>query len=150
MAILHYENWDGVSAPAIPSGWSVTSGLVTLASGSSPTPVSTPNVIEAQSGSAAFYVATWGTADSNSGNVSVQGTGIIGLAGSVVDGQFSVLARGSSSSLLYASSTYYEAQIDRDNQTLYLNSVVSGTSTTLASLGSSSLVSDVWYQITLT
>jgi hypothetical protein len=148
MSVLHFEQWDGVTAPAIPSGWNVQTGISTTSTG--PTPISSPNMVQVISSSTGFLTATWGTVDGVSGNVTVQGTGCDGTLAGATTGYFSVFARGSASTLLYASSTFYEAQLSFVNGTLKLNSVVAGSSSTLNTVSTAALTGNQWYQMALT
>ena len=72
-SLIHYEGWDGATAPSIPAGWTVSAPLATS---SSPTggisPLSSPNVLAcATSGSNTHYPATYSVADAAGGNVLV-------------------------------------------------------------------------------
>ena len=145
MTVLHTENWSGATPPSPPTGWTFGGSLITTAPG--PTPVSGSNLIELPPANSAYSVATWGTADTNSGNVSVVGTGQFG--GSSDDGAFSVLGRGSASTLTYGSSSFYEANLDAGTGVAALNKNVSGTPTTLASVSGVTLSGSVWYQTSL-
>ncbi len=144
----HTENWDSATPPSPPSGWTFGAGITTNAPGSSPTPISSPNCLKRGAGAVGTTAATWGTADTNSGNVSVQGTGQQ-FSGSSLNQKFSVLARGSNSSLNLASHTMYEAQL-KFTGTLTLNSIVSGTASALGSSLSFTAATGEWYQMTLT
>ena len=152
MSILHYENWDGASPPAAPSGWTFQSGsgLITTASG--PTPISSPNMIEQPAAAIGTFAAIWNTQDGVGGNVTVQGTGLFfGSSGlSTVD--FGVFGRASSATNPY-SGTCYQARMAGDGGgtgECDLLQYISGTPTTLASVSISSVSYDLWYQITLT
>jgi len=73
--VIKYENWDGVTAPAIPFGWSVSTPIVTTASpGGGIGPISSPNVLACPSQlSATNWAAVWGTVDGAGGNVELLG-----------------------------------------------------------------------------
>ena len=147
-SVLHHETWDSASPPAMPSGWNAQTDIATTATG--PTPISSPNMVQVASSSGAFYTATWGTRDGNSGNVAVQASGCDGTLVSAISGAFSAFGRSSASTTAYGSSTFYEAQCNLNTQTVALNKVVAGTSTTLASVSTTALDGGTWYVITLT
>jgi hypothetical protein len=48
MGIIFSENWDIVTAPAIPTGWNCPSAIITKSTGA--TPLSSPNMIDVWSG----------------------------------------------------------------------------------------------------
>jgi hypothetical protein len=146
VAVLHAENWDGVTAPAIPAGWNASSPIVTAVAG--PTPLSSPNMVTLSTTSSSREAITWGTPDGVSGNVIVQGTAYF-QGSSFPIGNASVLGRGSVSTLLYTSSTFYELNLSLTSGALKLNAIVAGTSTTIAS-SAVSVAYDTWYRLTLT
>ena len=148
MSLIHGENWDGVTAPATPTGWNVSAFIVTATSGA--TPLSSPNMLSLPAGSAGSEIITYATQDGNSGNVTVQGTVQFGTGGSSGNSWGSVVARGNSATLSYSSSTFYELAFSGENGDLEINKVVAGTSTNLASVSISSISTGVWYRISLT
>jgi len=102
MSIITSQNWDGVTPPAIPSGWTVSAGLVTTSSGQTSPPNSLGSSSPTFSGTTA---AMWGTLDSNSGNVAVQSSLYLGADGSA--NRWGLFARAdktplSGSSMFYA------------------------------------------------
>jgi hypothetical protein len=149
-SLIHYENWDGVSAPAVPAGWTVSSPLVTS---SSPTggisPLSPPNVLAAAAtGTNTEYPATYDIADSANGNVNVYAS--FNAASTTNNQTFGVFARGSAYPIVLGSSSFYWAQLSPNASACRLYAVVSGTETLLASVSLSSPLSDVdWYELQL-
>ena len=99
------------------------------------------------SGGASTYTATYGSLDGNGGNCAVTGTGQFYGSGGINTCGFSVLGRGSASTLAYGSSSFYEANVQ--NGALSLNKWVSGSTTTLDSVAPT-LALDTWYQVELT
>jgi len=156
MSILHAENFDGVVAPAIPSGWNVDPNYATE------TAVfrSSPNGLQIPS-SAAFgsdFYATWGTADGSAGNITVScyvnPGGTRGIFGGVT-------ARGSASTLDSSMSSQYVCWLTSDpawpsltpRSQFTIGLIQSGSLTTLASWGSSTqgnFTSGAWFQVVLT
>jgi hypothetical protein len=149
-SLIHYENWDGVSAPAVPAGWTVSAPLKT---DSSPTgginPLSSPNVLAADTnGTNAHYPATYNVADSSNGNVLVYAS--FSAASTTNNQTYGVFARGSAYPIVLGSSTFYWAQLTQSGSVCRLYSVAGGTQTTLASITlTSSLSNDAWYQLQL-
>jgi hypothetical protein len=151
MGVLHYENWDSVTAPAIPAGWNVQSAIVTATTPE--TPISSPNYLAFQGTDAAWHTATWGTADGNSGNVTVSGTVSFGGSAIVIGNSisFAVFCRSNSNATIYTGSTFYSAGMVRTGGTLFLDSIVGGTVTLLASVNlSTNFPHDSWVQLSLT
>ncbi len=71
MEVITSQNWDGVSPPALPSGWTYDVGLATVTlSGTGVTPVSSPNFL-GSGDSGNWVTATYDTPDSSGGNVLV-------------------------------------------------------------------------------
>ncbi len=134
-----------MTAPAIPAGWTVPVAMVTTTVGA--TPISSPNMLFLASGQpVGVFIATWGTPDSNGGNVSVTGTGQQTV--SFHPQEFSVVARGDSASLSYTGSTFYEAQFAFSGQ-VSLNKVVAGVQTTISGPLSAAVATGAWYAVTL-
>jgi hypothetical protein len=148
--LIHHENWDGVSAPSIPSGWTASAPVATTATPSGGvTPLSSPNVLACSaSGTSNDYPTTYGIADSESGNVLVYASF---NAASTTDNQvYGVFARGSAYPLTPGSSSFYWAQIRADTGTLRLYSVVGGVQTLLGlAVTISTLSPGTWYQVQL-
>jgi hypothetical protein len=148
-SLIHYEGWDGVSAPSIPPGWTVSPPLATS---SSPTggisPLSSPNVLAcASTGSNTHYPAAYSVADGGAGNVLVYAS--FSAASTTNNQTFGVFARGSAYPLVITSSTYYWAQLSPNGATCKLYAVVGGMQTALATVSGITLSDDVWYQIQL-
>lgn len=148
--LIHYENWDGVTAPAIPSGWTVSSPLETT---SSPTggvsPLSSPNVLGATPGGSNSHLpATYSVADGNSGNVLVYAS--FAAASTSNNQTFGVFARASAYPVVIGSSTFYWAQLSTSGQVCRLYGVVGGVESNLASVDTGFLLADgIWYQLQL-
>lgn len=149
------ENWDGVTAPAIPAGWTVDSQLQTSTSSS---PTSSPNSLvyaPASANAAIVPHATWSTPDTSSGNVQVSATvRFADNAGSGGEQQVWVFARAQSIVLnaTGTNSAYYAAGIGRNpsgSQGLFLQRVRNGTTTWLGSTGASAFADALTYRITL-
>jgi hypothetical protein len=146
------ELWDGVTAPAIPSGWNVDANFSTS---SGFTPVSSPNVLLLASGAttATNFYATWGTADGNSGYVTVSGYVQFGVGNKE---RLGVTARGSASTLNNSSTSFYACYLSLNPNFPALNSlvqivkIVNGTETSLVAgttvLGSR-FTTGAWYQV---
>lgn len=111
MGVIHTENWDGVTAPAIPSSWNVDSVYTTTSSPTSPiSPISSPNVLKHAGASNADHYATWNTQDGNSGNVTVSAYCVCDSITSHT--VYGVTARGSASSLNSSSTSQYRGYYD--------------------------------------
>jgi hypothetical protein len=92
--------------------------------------------------------ATWGTADTSSGNVVVVGTGLAATT-FLTDSFVSVFGRCSTSALTFGTSNYYEARMDFTGSQALLIAQVGATPTTLATVSSVSFSADEWYQVAL-
>jgi len=150
-SLIHYEGWDGVSAPSIPSGWTVSSPLVTAGAPypSGISPLTSPNWLKcSSSGTNTHYPATWDVADPANGNVLVYASFI---AYTTTNNQtFGVFARGSAYPLFIGSSSYYWAQLSPENSVCQLYAVVGGTQTSIGSVSLGTALSDqAWYQLQL-
>jgi hypothetical protein len=148
MALIHYENWDGVTAPTIPAGWNVGVGFATSTAAHGITPTSSPNYLLFTPSSATTFFATYGTADGSGGNCTVssnlqffQVTGLHGRMG--------VTARGSASTLNLSSTSTYAAWVDFSANTTALVTIVSGTETPFYTYGIPLTPGD-WYTMFLT
>jgi hypothetical protein len=143
------QNWDGVSAGSIPSGWTVDSPATTTSTLSGGiTPTSSPNVLEvAGAGANTTRFGTYGTLDGTSGNVTVSAYFAVTQFNHTSAG--GVTARVSSSAPVLSSSTFYWAELDFFNGQLNLIKVVSGTQTSLGSVATSALAVDTWYLVSL-
>jgi hypothetical protein len=148
MALIHYENWDGVVPPAIPSGWSVAAQYTTTTAAHGITPTSSPNMLAFTPSTASTYFATYGTADTTSGNVAVQAN--INLAQiSGESARLGVTARGSAATLNLSSTSTYAAWIDYINGVIACSKIVNGTETILFNPPISLTVA-TWYTLYLT
>jgi len=147
--VIKYENWDGVTAPAIPFGWSVSTPIVTTASpGGGIGPISSPNVLACPSQlSATNWAAVWGTVDGAGGNVLVQASF---NAASVPSQQgWGVFARASASTL-GPGTDYYWALLSTYQQKLYLYSAPAGILSSIGTVYPIVFSSGEWYTVSLT
>jgi hypothetical protein len=148
------ENWDGVTAPAIPAGFNQQDidGFEIVTSTSGATPLSSPNILKlaGSSGLASFRTITFGTLDGAGGNVQVTGTGQFGSGGGISNSEFAVFARSNQSTTSYTSSTFYEFRVSGANAAFEINAFHAGTSTPIFSVATSELASGVFYEIQAT
>lgn len=145
---LKFENWDGVTAPTVPSGWTVDSPLATASSflgGISPT--SSPNaLVLSVAGNSTSRYATWGTTDGNSGNVSVQAS--FNTAANTDQITWSLFARSNASATNRSTSTFYLWQLDLTNLNSKVFKINGGVGATLGTVSSITLATQTWYQAT--
>lgn len=131
MSVITSQNWDSVTAPALPSGWTYGTGFATTTTGPLPVP-SSPNMLVGPGILNADQVAFFNTSDSVNGDVIVtakfamQGSG----AGGTPSARGSVCARGTNLNNA-GTRTAYIAELDFLNNTAKLISVVSGTAATI-------------------
>ena len=144
------QNWDGVTAPAIPAGWNVDSNYTTTASpGGGIVPVSSPNVLAlaATSGAVDRY-ATYATTDGVGGNVVVAAYfNVTNIATHEVAG---VTARGSASTLNSSGTSQYRGFLDYQAGEVNIDKFVGGSQTNLANLTASIISAATWYLVELT
>lgn len=147
---IKQEDFDGVTAPALPSGWTFGSPLATDASPPGGiTPISSPNVLALNApGNNTHYYGTYGTADSNGGAVSV--SGYFNAGGTTNNQTFGLTLRGNASDLSLSGKTYLWVQLSPFVLACRVYKVVSGTQTLLHSVTLSSLAVPAWYQMTAT
>lgn len=150
MSTLLSDGFDGVTAPALPTGYTFGAGIATTASPvAGITPTSGPNVLVlSPTGTNVHIFSAYGTPDGFSGDISVRVNGNATGGGRQA---FGVFARASSASISGTSGTYYWAVCDPVfNNELDLYKVVSGVQTLIGS--SVSVIGSLpdWYQITLT
>src|ERR1700728_2266394 len=127
MGLIHFENWDGVTAPNIPSGWNISADLVTATSGA--TPISSPNFLKLPAASSGTQTATWGTLDGNLGNVQIVGNVQFGTGGGVNNSSMAVFFRCNQSTCSYSTSSFYEFSVSGNNTDFEVNVYVSGSKT---------------------
>ncbi|MDR3638794.1 MAG: hypothetical protein P4L84_33615 [Isosphaeraceae bacterium] len=136
MSVITSQNWDGVTAPVLPSGWHYDGGFATgtgLA-----IPLSSPNLLVSvdSSESTAYYLA----ADSSGGQVQVSAAftseSIKGGFGLGVNTVGSVIARAANPASP-TTRTCYRATIDFFAGQILLDKIVGGTATSLHILGAS-------------
>jgi len=145
------QNWDGVTPPAIPSGWTVDSVFTTattpLSGGLSPT--SSPNVLAMTPASTnTIYYASFGTQDGNSGNVATQVNFAVTAVGTHC--RCGVMARGSAYPLSGGSTSFYRALMGWDTGLISAQRVNSGSFNALATVSTSALATDTWYTLYMT
>lgn len=149
MGLVYYENWDGVTAPAMPSGWGYSGAFSTTSSPSSFTPTSSPNVLQfASSGSNGNYVCARDTSDGLSVNstVSVQANlGVFAATGQPV--RWGIWCYGTYATS-YGSLTCYFGWLDWHSNEVGISAIVNGTETVLTSV--TWTAGTVWYQPILT
>jgi hypothetical protein len=148
MSLVHYENWDGVTAPAIPGGWTAGTGWATSTAAHGFTPTSSPNMAQFTPSSNGTYYLTYGTTDGNSGNCYVQSNlGIFGATGFAI--RLGLTARGSSATP-GGSATMYAGFLDWGAGQVGISKIISGTETAIATTSTGSLGSPAWYSVTFT
>ncbi len=150
MSILKFENWDGVTAPAIPSGWTVNSPANTkssLAGGIAP--ISSINVlgVVAQGGGAPTRFATWGTQDTNNGDVAV--SAYFNNDANTDANVWGLFARCNVSAAVRSTSTFYWWNFDLVNLDSRIDKVVAGSLTNLSIINVSAWTVPQWYLATL-
>lgn len=153
MALIKLENFDGVTAPAVPSGWTFDASLVTTASFlGGVTPTSSPNTAAVIANAALTnFFGTFGTIDSVAGFVSVQANFNCSAAFASTPAVFGLTARSSVNAVVQASSTFYWLKLTVAAAGQFqLLSVTAGTPTTLATVNSASLAAATWYQVLFT
>lgn len=142
------ENFDGVTPPALPGGWTFAAQYTTAATGTSPTPVSAPNVLSCTTAVAnTQYFATFNTQDGNSGNVVEAASFYMPAASTTM--RFGLLARGSATPLNNTSTNFYRALLEFDNAELLLQLVQSGTASTFQTVVAG-ITSGLWYTLYFT
>jgi hypothetical protein len=161
VALLHYENWDGVTAPAIPSGWTMSStNLATSSTPSGVTPTSSPNVLALASAATinTWFTGTYDTLDGNSGNVIVQANIAWGATITSVS-QWSLFCRCGDTTANYSSSTLYYGwvndpsgppSIGSSGNQIGISKIVGGTATQLINLTGLTFTSGTWYTLFFT
>ncbi|MHB8397343.1 MAG: hypothetical protein ACYDCI_00190 [Candidatus Limnocylindrales bacterium] len=88
---------------------------------------------------------TWGTPDTNGGDVTVTATAYCDVA--LGTRNFSTFWRCNDATLVVGTSDYYEANLDESASTLTLYARNGGSSTTLASVTGLSLAANDWYYL---
>jgi hypothetical protein len=144
------QNWDGVTAPALPSGWTYGSGLSTTSTFfASIVPTSSPNALVTGVGGALQF-ATYGTLDGAGGNVSVSANFNETTAANAA--RFGVFLRSNANPTVSTTSTFYslEVQLTPGGNTLSLFKTVLGSYATIAGVNLTSWNVPGWYQLTLT
>ena len=142
------QNFDGVTAPALPSGWTFDARMQTSTSYST----SSPNALELVATTSATYgFATFNTLDGNWGNVVVQCNLLYdplpGLTGDAIAG---VVARASATPIVTTSGSFYLAVLDFVGAQVRLYSYVSGTATAIATLNvSGGFTATAWYALSM-
>ena len=113
------------------------------------TPTSSPNALKvgAQGGGTPLKYATWGTADTNGGDVSVQAS--FNASASTDQLIYALFARCNVSAAVLSTSTFYTWEMDLSNLNSKLIKTSSGVLSTLATVSSISLSALIWYTATL-
>lgn len=156
MSLSVTENWDGVTAPAIPSGWNVSNAAVVTSttqkySGTNSLALSGPSA-------STNYYCTYGTGDgSGSTNTTITMSAKVGIfSGFVPPGTYrtGISFRGSAATLDNSSTSTYVAFLESGggggSQTFRLGKIVSGTFTPLTDVTiSGASVLNAWYAIAL-
>jgi hypothetical protein len=145
VALILYEDWDEVTAPAITSDWTTSGSVKTASSG--PTPISSPNMLEVLYGGVSptgRQPITYNYMDGAGGNIQLTGTGL--FTGGLTGNGFSILARCSACPFNYSADSGYEFQL-AGSGTFYVNRIVSGASTTLFSLSITGLGESTWVAV---
>lgn len=128
------QNFDGVTAPAIPSGMTTTGfGWQTTTGADGIMPTSAPNCAIVTTASGLAYTLTSSSPDSSGGDVSVSAD--VNAYSTGNPGYVGVVARGSAA-VLNSFSSYYAARINYNLGLPEIIKVISGTLTSLDSLSS--------------
>ncbi len=135
-------NWDGTTAPTLPSDWNFTSGIITTTTVPSLVPTSSPNALECPGpvGTPAAY-ASYQNQDGNSGLVILQAD----FDCSIGFSSCGLFCRANSTP---PPTTYYLANLS--STSVQLQKVISGTPTVIASVSTSSLGVNAWFTLFLT
>ncbi len=144
MGVIASQNWDGVTAPALPAGWSYAARLLT----STAFELSSPNALSlAATSSTAMGFATYDTLDGAAGNVIVSASFYLDpyVGGTASCG---VTARASATSISQSSGSFYMAWVNFVSGQCNLSNYVSGTATVMANSYIPVVVS-AWYTIFL-
>lgn len=137
------ENFDGVTAPAIPAGFTADTGIVTATDQY----VSSPNALKASNTASALNIQ-YNTADANSGDVQVTCKFRFDTTNAL--GQLWI--RGTGTQVPQGGSTNrYEARITLANtSSLSLFKRVAGVSTLIATVGTNAtFAAGIWYTVQL-
>lgn len=145
------ENWDGVTAPAVPAGWNVDAPYTTSTSH----PYTSPNSLVLGDSSSVKKYATYGTADPDHGATVAISSRLYMASGSPVGltANAGVTFRCSSATMDNSSTSCYWAYLLFDTgmlyATLYLAKIVNGTATTIASQQNDdqTVGANAWYEI---
>jgi len=143
------QNFDGVTAPALPTGWTFDARMVT----STNFFTSSPNALELVATTSTTYgFATYNTVDGAGGNVMVACNllydPIPGLTGDAIAG---VVARASATPIVTASGNFYLGYIDFVGWVVRVFAYVGGTGTALKTLAvAGGFTANAWYALTMT
>lgn len=136
MAVIKSENWDGVTAPAIPTGWSTVAAWGT----ESTFFASSPNAIQ-NTNTAVNTVAFWNTNnDGNGGDAMSSATFLFSGVGTNI--ACYTFCRMTTASTLQTGVTSYVSQLHfsgAGGPAVFLRKLVGGTATLLATIGSLTL-----------
>jgi hypothetical protein len=147
--LIFSENWDGVTAPALPANWTASATGITSTTNST----SGVNSFEAQIISTAYTTATFNTVDPNNGDVVVE-TKVLFSGTANVPQLAGVLARGTG--ITYGNTTTghgnsYHGGIFYQGapHAVQIQKSIGGTLTVLATLATTAFQQNVWYRIFL-
>lgn len=142
------QNWDGVTPPAVPSGWTIDGTLETAAI-STPSPVSSPNVLQTTSTANSTVFATYDTADGNSGNVVAQAYFACSTVNASKKATVGLTCQGSATTLNTTSTTWLRTYIDFSGSNYGFDGYISGTYAVFASWNvAGAFASNTWYLMT--
>jgi hypothetical protein len=142
MALPTTQNWDGVTAPALPSGWTFSNGTWTTTTGGF---LSSPNGLVATFHAANVPSAMFDSVDDSGGDLTVETALYITSGSNNTQGYAG--ARASSKSSPTGGDMYYVGIRGGGSESgaFYLAKQVAGSGTDLGNVGSN--LRDAWYKI---
>lgn len=150
MPLSYTQNWDGVTPPAIASGWNVDATWTTSASQS----YSSPNSIAVVDNTSTFKWATYGTADSSNGVIATISSYFL-MPSSVTASawQYGLTYRCSAGTMNNASTRCYVVRIQENPATgvasIALGTITNGTFASIVSvsLGGTAFAGQGWHYL---
>lgn len=148
MGLSFSQNWDGVTAPAIPAGWNADAAMITSTSKF----VSSPNSVTCSDTSNTKKYLTYATSSGDDCVNATYSTGVL-VVNPGPDTFFhwgGISYRASSATISNASGVYYWAYVAWQHTglaDLILASVNNGTVTAISTVAISSLTTSAWYTI---
>lgn len=149
MPLSYTQSFDGVTAPAVPSGWNVDATYTTSTSAS----VSSPNSLKSPDNTSVFKWATYGTSDDTNGS-EISLSAWVQLSSSGVSGtfDFGLTYRCNGSTMNNTSTRCYAILVITNplqvTSILRLVSINNGTPTTVSSLTVNEQVcGNGWYKL---